>query len=277
LEESDDDFLREALSEQTVVVDPRASLRVSRSVGHLLQQQIREALQGGHAQQQQQSEESTQDAKRAAVLAVCADDTPAALSYAGAAAMPQVCVPYDGALLSAATAAGTAQTEVNVHMTEASVNMTPRGATLDSTAESSVLSPNTGVGRSNIAHEKNVALAREIDTMRLRLQAMGMCGGAYGAQAPTPALSAYPSLAPSLAPSVQVSPAKPKTVPRNFNNTQRQRATPPVFSLGAHDDESKTSTVFAVSAATAPAAVLTVAITAVSTVAGRHSQKSSRS
>jgi hypothetical protein len=37
---SGDEFLHEALSEQTVVVDPRASLRASRSVGHLLQQQV---------------------------------------------------------------------------------------------------------------------------------------------------------------------------------------------------------------------------------------------
>lgn len=40
-EESDDEeFLHDALSEQTVVIDPRSSLRASRSVGHLLQQQV---------------------------------------------------------------------------------------------------------------------------------------------------------------------------------------------------------------------------------------------
>lgn len=37
---SGDEFLQEAMSEQTVVVDARSSLRASRSVGHLLQQQV---------------------------------------------------------------------------------------------------------------------------------------------------------------------------------------------------------------------------------------------
>jgi len=104
------------------------------------------------------------------------------------------------------------------------------------TADSTILSPGTRAGRSNLAHEKNVALAREIDTMRQRLQAMGMCGGAFGAQAPTPALSA----APSLTPSVQASPAKPRAT-RTFNSMQRQRETarPPVFSLTNGGDDAK--------------------------------------
>ena len=79
------------------------------------------------------------------------------------------------------------------------------------------------------AHEKNEALAREIDTMRKRLQAMGMCGGSFGAQAPTPARSAVPSLAPSS----QASPAKPKPAPRAHSGAQRKHdgKTHPVFSL----------------------------------------------
>ena len=84
---------------------------------------------------------------------------------------------------------------------------------------------------SHAAHEKNEALAREIDTMRKRLQAMGMCGGSFGAQAPTPALSAVPSLAPSS----HASPAKPKPTPRTHNGAQRKRDgnMHPVFGLAA--------------------------------------------
>lgn len=116
-----------------------------------------------------------------------------------------------------------------------SAEMTPRGSGIDWTADSSILSPGTRAGRGNLAHEKNVALAREIETMRQRLQAMGMCGGAFGAQAPTPALSA----APSLTPSVQASPAKPRAT-RTFNNVQRQREmAPPVFSLMSGSDVAK--------------------------------------
>jgi hypothetical protein len=92
---------------------------------------------------------------------------------------------------------------------------------------------------SHAAHEKNEALAREIDTMRKRLQAMGMCGGSFGAPAPTPALSAVPSLTHSLAPSSHASPAKPKPTPRTHNGAQRKRDgnMHPVFGLAARGGE----------------------------------------
>ena len=65
-----------------------------------------------------------------------------------------------------------------------------------------------------------------------------MCGGAHGDHAPTPALSA----AVSLAPSVQASPAKPKPAARTYNNTQRQRETPPAFFLAGTQFTCFTST-----------------------------------
>jgi len=172
-EESDDRFLREALSDKTVVVDARASLRASRSVGHLLQQQIRDVLSNS-----QQTMPSTQGAAVAA---------PAILSAASPALqLPQIRTPCDGSLLAIAAFAAAASTHTE---TSASVDMTPRdtygtqfsgftgttvqiltAAAADMTTESSVLSPSAMANRSNCAQQKNLALAREIDNMRQRLQ-----------------------------------------------------------------------------------------------------------
>ena len=195
----EDDFLREAVSEKTIAVDPRSSLRASRSVGHMLLLQMRDALRASET-----SSDVLAAASSGASVANCA-------SNAGLA-LPLVRAPHTGPLLSGASAE-----EGDPAL------QTPRGATNTSTVtDNSVLSPSARPNRSNLAHEKNVALAREIDSMRLRLQAMGMCGGGAcdNRPAPTPALSAVPSLAPS----VQVSPAKPKLTARTLKSTQRQLA-----------------------------------------------------
>jgi len=181
---------------------------------------------------------STGDAPDAAACANVA--TAAPISTAHVRALSVVRTARDGSLLAAAAVAEDAMggREAGGAGGGACQDMTPRdngGDLTDLTADSSLLSPGTRAGRSNLAHEKNLALAREIETMRQRLQAMGMCGGAFGAQAPTPALSG----APSLAPSVQASPAKPRAT-RTFNKTQRQReAVPPAFSLANDSDGAK--------------------------------------
>ncbi len=111
-EESDDRFLREALSDKTVVVDARASLRASRSVGHLLQQQIRDVLSN--------SQQTIPCAQGAAVAA------PAIVSAAlPALQLPQIRTPCDGSLLAIAAFAAAASTHTE---TSASVDMTPRDA-----------------------------------------------------------------------------------------------------------------------------------------------------
>ena len=206
-------------------------------------QQIRQALLG-HTHQQHTSRTSDA-ADEGDVEGVCKEAHRATTPEAAAPVSTQcsladvspVRIPYDGSLLGAA-AMGKVAASLDAEAAQGAtgVETTPRDSGVDLTADSSILSPGTRAGRSNLAHEKNVALAREIDTMRQRLQAMGMCGGALGAQAPTPALSA----APSLTPSVQASPAKPRAT-RTFNSMQRQRETarPPVFSLTNGGDDAK--------------------------------------
>ncbi len=119
-DDSEGAFLREAVSEQTVVIDPRASLRVSRSVGHLLQQQIREALRMGAG-----GNSDTGDGGAAAIATGDTGDTPA----------------RDTVTPPAGSGSGGG---------EASVTMTPRACGFDTTTESSILSPNTRAGRSNL-------------------------------------------------------------------------------------------------------------------------------
>ena len=118
-DDSEGAFLREAVSEQTVVIDPRASLRVSRSVGHVLQQQIREALQMGAG--------GNGDNGDGGAVAIATGDT-------GNAPARDTVTPPPG------SGGGG----------EASVTMTPRACGFDTTTESSILSPNTRAGRSNL-------------------------------------------------------------------------------------------------------------------------------
>ncbi|EKX47079.1 hypothetical protein GUITHDRAFT_162765 [Guillardia theta CCMP2712] len=143
-------FLKEALSEETVVIDPRSSLRVSRSTSHLLHKQIREAL--GKVDNREKAQETGEEQE---------DDF---------------------------------------------AFQTPRESTHDSSIP---LATPESRDRSNIAREKNQALAREIENMRERLRAMGMCGGSWNTDQevpnPTPAVSQISSAVPSL----MSSPAKP--------------------------------------------------------------------
>eukprot|EP00960_Hanusia_phi_P002034 59078-Hanusia_phi.AAC.3 len=173
-------FLKEALSEETVVIDPRSSLRVSRSTSHLLHKQIREALAKVDNRDKQNETSDNQDD--------FAFQTPRDSSH-----------------------------DSSIPLT------TPESRDRSNLARVSQHG-NSWQRVDFVGQEKNQALAREIENMRERLRAMGMCGGTWNsnqeAPNPTPAVSQMSSAVPSLMPS----PAKPPPTSKTANSVRTGHA-----------------------------------------------------